>query len=193
MKRYIFIAFVVALILGFIVGLYMYKLGKIDEQIAFEAQDLRSENIIKEAEVILKETSSNEEKIGPNTKLIEKKYYNECGHIVENKISVSEELVNKTKSEFQIEYIGWEIQKFTENEVIVYKEINDFCDEHYILRDMEGEIIVIALDNDGNEREIIRETGIETKYLPETDIENLKEGIIVYGYGELNKVLEDYE
>lgn len=193
MKRYIFIAFVVALILGFIVGLYMYKLGKIDEQIAFEAQDLRSENIIKEAEVILKETSSNEEKIGPNTKLIEKKYYNECGHIVENKISVSEELVNKTKSEFQIEYIGWEIQKFTEDEIIVYKEINDFCDEHYILRDMEGEIIVIALDNDGNEREIIRETGIETKYLPETDIENLKEGIIVYGYGELNKVLEDYE
>lgn len=193
MKRYIFIVFVVALILGFIVGLYMYKLGKIDEQIAFEAQDLRSENIIKEAEVILKETSSNEEKIGPNTKLIEKKYYNECGHIVENKISVSEELVNKTKSEFQIEYIGWEIQKFTEDEIIVYKEINDFCDEHYILRDMEGEIIVIALDNNGNEREIIRETGIETKYLPETDIENLKQGIIVYGYGELNKVLEDYE
>lgn len=193
MKRYIFIVFAIALILGFIVGLYMHKLGKIDEQIAFEAQDLRSENIIREAEVILKETSSNEEKISPNTKIIEKKYYNECGHIVENKISVSEKLVNKTKSEFQIEYIGWEIQKFTEDEVIVYKEINDFCDEHYVLKDIEGEIIVIALDNNGNEREIIRETGIETKYLPETDIENLKQGIIVYGYGELNKVLEDYE
>jgi len=195
MKKYILLVFVIALVLSFMLGIYLHKLEKIDEQIAFEAeyQNLESKNIIKEAEAIIKETSSKEEKIGPNAKLIEKKYFNECEHLTTFKKNVPEEFVNKTKAELQIEYIGWEIQKFTNDEVIVYKEINDFCDEHYLLKDTEGKITIFLLDKYGNEKEIIRETEIETKYLPELDIENLKEGIKVYGNEELNKLLEDYE
>lgn len=195
MKRYILLIFVIALVLSFMLGIYLHRLEKIDEQIAFEAeyQNLESKNIIKEAEAIIKETSSKEEKIGPNAKLIEKKYFNECEHLTTFKKNVPEEFVNKTKAELQIEYIGWEIQKFTNDEVIVYKEINDFCDEHYLLKDTEGKITIFLLDKYGNEKEIIRETEIETKYLTELDVEHLKEGIKVYGNEELNKLLEDYE
>ena len=124
---------------------------------------------------------------------IEKKYYNNCKHLVQEEQKIKEKLINKNESELQIEYVGWEIQKFTPNEIVVYKEINDFCDEHFLLKDVEGEIIVYKLDKYGNIKETIIETGIQTKYLSEIDIKNLKNGIKVYGNKELKKSLEDFE
>lgn len=195
MKKHIIFILVLALVVSFMIGLYLYRIDKVNEQIAFEAeyQKQESQNIIRAAENILKETSSSENKTSPNTKLIEKKYYNDCEHLIQTESEIPEKLINKTQSEFQAEYIGWEIQKFTTSEVVVYKEINDFCDEHYLLKDVEGEIIVYALDKYGKEREIIKETGIQTKYLSEVDIENLKNGMKVYGNKELNQLLEDFE
>lgn len=195
MKKYIVIILIVGLFVSIILGFYLYKLNKIEEQIAFETEykKVETENIMKNVEEILKETSSTEEKISPNTKLIEKIYYNECGHLVEQQKTIKQEFLNKTEEEFKTEYAGWEIQKFTSNEIVIYKEIDNFCNEHYILKDVEGEIIVYSLDKNDNEREIVKETGIKTKYLSEVDIENLKIGIKVYSNKELNQILEDFE
>jgi len=194
MKRYIIFILIIGLLASVMLGFYLHKLNKIDEQIAFEAEykNLDTVNIIKNDEII-EETSSLEYKTTPNTKLIEKKFYNECNHLIQEEKSIQEELINKTQPEVQVEYIGWEIQKFTENEVVVYKEINDFCNEHYILKDIEGQIIVYSLDKYNNEKTLIKETGIQTKYLPETDIKNLRNGIKVYSSKELNQILEDFE
>ena len=89
--------------------------------------------------------------------------------------------------------MGWQIQKFTENEVVIYKEVNDFCDEHYVLKNVEGQIIVYKLDKYGKIRETVKETGIQTKYLSDIDIENLNSGITVYGNNELSQRIEDFE
>lgn len=195
MKKYIVFILIIALAVSFILGIYLSKLSEIDEKIAFEAEFTRLEtaNIIKEADRIIEETSSIETKTSPNTKIIEKKYYADCGHLKQEEIKIREDLINKNESEFQIEYIGWEIQKFTSSEVVVYKEIYDMCHEHYIVKESEGEIVVYGLDKNDNEREAIKETGIQTKYLSEVDIENLKKGIKVYSIKELNQLLEDFE
>ena len=195
MRKYIIFILIIGLSSSVILGFYLHGLSKIDEQLAFEAEyrRLKTENIIKNAEKIIEETSSIETKTTPNTRLIEKIYYNDCGHLLQEKMQIKEKLVNKTEAEIQIEYIGWEIQKFTSSEVIVYKEVNDYCNEHYLLKDIEGQIIIYALDRYDNEKVIIKETGIETIHLPETDIDNLKKGIRVYSKKELNQLLEDYE
>ena len=195
MRKYIILIAIATAIVSFLLGLYLYKLNQINEQIAFEAEygKIQSENIINEAENIIKETSLAENKTSPNTKLIEKKYYIDCGHLIQEEQTMKENLINKEESEFQTEYMGWEIQKFTPNEVVVYKEINDFCDQHYLLKEVDGEIVVYALDKYDNEKNIEKETGIQTRYLSEIDIENLKEGIKVCGKKEVNKMLEDFE
>ena len=195
MRKYIIFILIIGLIISFIIGLYMHRLSEVDEKIAFEAEykNVEEQNIIQNVQEIIEETSNTGIKTSPNTKVIEKKYYNDCDHLIQTEIKMKEKLVNKNEAEFQIEYIGWEIQKFTPNEVIIYKEIYDFCDEHFLLKDVEGEIMIYSLDKYGNEKEFIRETGIQTKYLPETDIENLKNGIKVYGNLELNQLLEDFE
>lgn len=193
MKKYIVLVLILALTVSFLLGIYLNKLKQINEQIAFETEFDRNENIINEAKDLLTETSSSEFKTTPNTKIIEKKYYNNCKHLVQEEQKIKEKLINKNESELQIEYVGWEIQKFTPNEIVVYKEINDFCDEHFLLKDVEGEIIVYKLDKYENIKETIIETGIQTKYLSEIDIKNLKNGIKVYGNKELKKSLEDFE
>lgn len=195
MKKCIIFILAFALVVSFLLGLYLYRLKKVEEKIAFETEYSKgnSQNVIQTIEKNLKETSSIEIKTTPNTKIIEKKYYKDCEHLLQQESNITENLINKNQSEFQLEYIGWEIQKFTKDEIVVYKEVNDFCGEHYELKDVEGEIVVYELDKYGKERGIIKETGIETKYLPEADLENLKKGIEVYSNKALNQILEDFE
>lgn len=194
MKKYIVLV-VLAIVLSFFLGTYLYKLDKINEELAFEVEYTtnKAENAINQAEEILQRTSSSEDKINPDTKIIEKVYYNDCNHIVQTEKQAPEEMVNETKDLFQAEYIGWEIQKFTNTEVVVYKEIYDFCDEHYCIKDNNGTITVYKLDKYGKEKELIEETDIQTQYLAEEDIEKLEEGIIVYNKAEVSKKLEDFE
>lgn len=186
---------VLVIVLSFFLGIYLYKIDKIDEELAFEMEYTtnRGENAIQEAENILQRTSSTEDKINPNTKLIEKIYYNDCNHIIQQEREITEDLVNKTKEELQIEYIGWEIQKFTNTEAVVYKEIYDFCNEHYLIKDKDGYIYVYKLDKQGKEKELIEKTDIQTKYLEETDLKELKKGITVYSKKDVNKKIEDFE
>ena len=194
MKKYIVLV-ILAIVLSFFLGTYLYKLDKINEELAFEVEYTtnKAENAINQAEEILQRTSSSEDKINPDTKIIEKVYYNDCNHIVQTEKQAPEEMVNETKDLFQAEYIGWEIQKFTNTEVVVYKEIYDFCDEHYCIKDNNGTITVYKLDEYGKEKELIEETDIQTQYLAEEDIEKLEEGIIVYNKAEVSKKLEDFE
>ena len=173
----------------------MQKLKKINEPNAFEAEYIESktdEISIDETDVIQK-TNSMEYTTTPNTKIIERILYKECNHLIENEETISKNLINKNESEIQDEYSDWIIQRFTPNEVILYKEKDDFCNEHYLVKDIEGEIIVFGLDKNDKEREVIRETGIQTKYLSDTDISNLKNGIKVFSNKELNTIIEDYE
>ena len=185
LRKYIIMLVVLVIVLSFFLGIYLYKIDKIDEELAFEMEYTtnRGENAIQEAENILQRTSSTEDKINPNTKLIEKIYYNDCNHIIQQEREITEDLVNKTKEELQIEYIGWEIQKFTNTEAVVYKEIYDFCNEHYLIKDKDGYIYVYKLDKQGKEKELIEKT----------DIKELKKGITVYSKKDVNKKIEDFE
>ena len=89
-------------------------------------------------------------------------------------------------------YPNWKLQGFSPNEVVLYREIDGICNEHYILKELDGVIAIYVLDE--NEVESLQEkTGISTGYLPEADREELKQGIKATGREELNNLLEDYE
>lgn len=138
------------------------------------------------------EANSKEEKTSPNCSVIMKRYYIECGHTIEEYSNISKEMVNKTQEEFQKEYQGWEIEKFSSNEIIMYREFQSQCGEHYILRDKDGQVIVYIISGDGTESEYAK-TDISTEFLPETDKIELQNGIKANGKQELNQIIENYE
>ena len=159
--------------------------NKITDDCIYEEKS--DENKINEIEV-----SEIETKISPNAKLIIKKYYKECGHTTEEIKNVTNDMVNKNKEEIEKIYSDYNIEKFLNNEIILKKEEEGQCNEHYIIRDENSNIVIYKVLSDGTE-EVYQNTGISTEYLPETDIINLKAGVKVFGIENLNSIIEDFE
>lgn len=144
------------------------------------------------ANIQLVTTNSSEEKTSPNCLLIFKTYYKKCEHItVENK-EIPEELVNKTREEIESFYSDWKVVTYSKLQILLYKEQEGICNEHYIIKEKDGYIAIYTVDENG--KDTLQElTQILTAYLPEEDLTRLKEGIKIQGKEKLNQALEDYE
>lgn len=195
MKRWMVIIFlVVIIIVAIFVGTSIYKAQNNDNSINQQEETTKVENKIENSvkNDISVDINSEEEKISPNATLILKKTYKECGHSIKDYVEIPEELVNLTKEELEKQYKDWTIEKFTPLDIILTKEIEGTCNEHYILKEKDGVIAIYEEAKDGNE--ILKEiTGISTEYLTENDKMEMEKGIKVYGKEELNSMIEDYE
>lgn len=148
------------------------------------------ENMDEEQNLI--NTSGVEEvKLSPNSSITLKRHYLACDHITNEYLNVSEENVNKTEEEFMKNYEGWHVEKFTSNEVILSKDFEGECGEHYIIREENG-LLNVYRDVNGVEEEY-EKTDISVEYLPETDKINFRDGLKVYGKENLSQLLEDFE
>ena len=92
----------------------------------------------------------------------------------------------------QIFYEDWKIEEFSKDKVVFYKEMEGICNEHYVLRDVDGYVTIYSL-NENNVESLVEITDIVTVYLTDEDKELLKEGIRVIGKDNLNAAIEDYE
>jgi len=193
MRKYAIIpVIIIGAIASFFIGFYLFKISNVEKEQS-QAMVLNENNVINDKEYALVRVNAVEDKITPNTTIIKKVYYIDCEHLKQEEKNPTKNEINMNKSEFQTQYIGWEIQRFTNNEVVIYKEVYDFCNEHYLIKDQDGKIVVYKLNKYDKEIEKIEETEIETKYLTEADLEKIKEGIKVYSKKEISKVLEDFE
>ena len=105
---------------------------------------------------------------------------------------IEDAVVNMTEQELREKFYEWEIQKFTPTEIVLYKELDGFCNEHFLLKEKDGYIAIYKLDENNNS-ELFKTTEISIEYLAEEDLENIKQGIKIYTKRELNKTLEDFE
>lgn len=189
MKKYVIIVVVIGIILGFLTGLYLYKINQIKDN----KQGLINQNENNVIEKIADENTNNlvitnneEEKVSPNCVLVLKVYYNKCEHLIQNKKNIEEAEVNMTEQELRERFSDWEVQRFTPTEIVLYKEIDEFCDEHYLLKEKDGYIAVYKLD-EKDEPALIETTDISTEYLTEQDLEEIKKGIKIFSKSELRQ------
>ena len=138
------------------------------------------------------EANSQEEKASPNCSFTIKKEYQKCGHTTSEYSNLPQELVNSTKKEIQEKYADFEIEKFSENDMVLIKKEDGECGEHFVLRNKDGVVVVYRILEDGTEIEF-EATEIATEYLTLTDRNNMENGIRVNGKQELNRLLEDFE
>lgn len=190
-KKAIFIfAFIIIFCVCFYIGLTMQRNDEqndiIKNDMIFDIEknnSLRNETL----EIAVQDT-----KTTPNTTLILKKYYTDCGHTISNSATIPEEMVNLTEEEIKEKYPNWEVEEFSKEEIILSRTLESFCGEHYFVTEENGYISIYTVDE--SENKALKETGkLSSEYLPETDRINLRNGIMVYGTEELNKLLEDYE
>ncbi|MBR3002409.1 MAG: BofC C-terminal domain-containing protein [Clostridia bacterium] len=158
-----------------------------DETILDECTDEYNEI---EEEII--STNSEQEKISPNCKIILKKYYKKCKDEINEYIKVPDNLVNATEEKLQNYYKDWEIKEFSSNQIILYKEFEGGCGEHYILKDEEGKVVIYKISEKGEEV-LYEKTEISTDYLPEKDKNAIQQGLKINVKEKLNELIESYE
>lgn len=138
------------------------------------------------------ETNSTEEKISPNAFITFERIYKECGHTTSEFLEVPQEFVNLTESELKEKYTDWNIEKFTDEDIVLSKEEEGSCNEHYIIKDVDGTVVVYHVLDNGEEEEYMV-TDIATEYLTDTDKIEMENGVEVNGKQNLNQLIEDYE
>lgn len=137
-------------------------------------------------------TNYNEERISPNASIVFYKYYKACGHTTKERITVTDNLVNLTKTELAKVYSDWQINKFTSSEIELYKEFDGSCGEHFLVKSTNGYITIYLIKND-NSIELKETTDIAVKYLSLEDMNELENGVTLYGKDSLNAYIENFE
>lgn len=188
-KRAIFIFGLI--VLFFCTAYYTVKMQTIAEKsnIAGNEYNLLAEKNNAKTEAIA--TNAGKEKTTPNTELILKKIYTDCGHTISDSAEIPTEMVNLTEDEIKEKYNTWVLEEFTKDRVVLSKQVDSFCGEHYLVIEENEKINVYKLDEEEN-RSLQEQVDVEFQYLPETDKILLKNGIYVNGNEELNKIKEDY-
>lgn len=188
-------------ILSTILGISIYSILSKDEKIENKEpsnmyisktiEDKCTEEYIEEQNPA-KVASATEEKVSANAQLILKKYYKLCDHTINEYVELPQELVNMTKKQVQAQYPDWEIIGFEKGKIILYKEFEEVCGEHFKLKIENGKINIYIVNENGEEN-IYQKTNISSEYLPEIDLINMQDGLEIYGKEELNKIIEDFE
>lgn len=186
---------ILAIIIGFFVGIYMYNTEASEEQMENEIKNIQGNNlpntqVVNRIEI---ETSAIEDKISVDTEVIEEVYYTECDHLVKDTRSNIKNIINMTKEVLQRKYPDWIIKEFSREKVVLYKKEQSYCGEHFLVKDVDGFVTVYSMDNENQIKERVKITDIEVTYLPEKDQETLKQGIKIYSEQQLNKLIEDFE
>ena len=138
------------------------------------------------------QASTNQEKISPNCFITFKTKYKKCGHETNKYEKIDDNLVNKTKEELQKIYSEWKIEDFSDSNIVLSKDEDGYCDEHYLIQDKEGKVVIYKILEDGTKQKF-QETEISIEYLSEADKVQIKKGIRVNGMQNLNQLIEDFE
>lgn len=189
---------IIAVLIAIISAMIIYKPPKQEEaseKVETEIAEVILDDCTDEYEMMQEETlttNANQEKISPNCKLILRKYYKTCKDEINEYIKIPENLINCTQQELQNQYMGWEVKEFSNDQIILYKEFEGECGEHYVLRDEEGKITIYKATDDG-EGVLYEKTDISTDYLPKEDRESIKNGLKVNGKEKLNELIESFQ
>ena len=196
MKRITFVLYIISIvaigILGAWIGTYLYKINSVGKFSAPILEGMESKSLEDELAIISNES---EKVLSPNATLVLEKVYKKCGHKTQETSKIDSKYVNLNKEEFEKEFLkdneNFTIENFEPKEVVVLKEIDSNCSEHYLLKAGNGVVVIYKYDTDGNEKEY-KTTNIGIEYLTDTDKKELEDGIEVMGENELNSRLEDY-
>ena len=187
---------IIVVLVGIIAGvMYFTPNTKTEGNILNEAnmENKIQENIsIENTSSTQEANSKEEEKISPNCEVIKNIYYKGCEHTKSIYNNIEEEFVNLNKEELEKKLPDWEIEKFSENKIVLYKAQDGECGEHYIVKDKDGQVVIYRKTKEGKE-ELIETTDISTEYLPETDKMEIEKGIEINGKQALYQLIEDYE
>jgi hypothetical protein len=181
----------VLLIGGFIIGYVATLEGKPDKLHKLDVSELEHEEQIENnrEEVTVDQTAGN--RISLNTRLIFQTRYSECGHTVVERKEVPTEIVDFDEHGVKEYYQPWEIKEFSNEEIVLTRQVEGICPKHYLLGVQDGYIAVYEFGENG--KPVLKEiTDIPISILRLNDQHRLRKGILLDSIEEVNQFLEEF-
>lgn len=168
------------------------KIDLMQDVVIKNIQDEKKDAEGKSEDEMVKPVTASKIKISPYATLIIEKYFKSCGHTALETLEIPKELVNMTEEELKQRYEKWEIKKFEEREIYLYREIDANCASHFVVKEDEGKVVVFAqiTYNNMQKKQV---TNIDFESLRDEDKELIREGVELYGEEELLSFIEDFE
>ncbi|WP_422444059.1 BofC C-terminal domain-containing protein [Thermoanaerobacterium sp. DL9XJH110] len=130
-----------------------------------------------------------ETKLKTGAKFVFVIFYSKCGHEIKSEETAPEKYEGFTRAQLEQEMAGWEIRSFTSEEVILRKQVDDICNEHYYIGLKDG-YVALFQGIPGVASKVIEKTDILADTLREEDRNLLEKGLIITGREEFLKIRE---
>lgn len=131
-------------------------------------------------------------RITSSTKLIYEYYYTDNSEVKREEVIAPYFLVDMSLEDIKQRFPDWQLQSFSEKEVIMRKSINKKEQERYIIGIHEG-YVAVFFEEPVNGQTLRELTNTPIESLSPGDRAKLKAGITITGAKALISALEDYE
>jgi len=132
-----------------------------------------------------------EDTVTPNTKIIFNTKYLKCGDVITEERSPDAFFIGLSEKNFKDYMKDWKIERFSSKEVVLYREIDGFCPNHFIIGIYDGYVAIFKGSATG-EKVLIEKTDIPVSNLREEDQLSLEKGIIVNTQEKVYEILADF-
>lgn len=130
-----------------------------------------------------------EVKLNPGAKLTYITYYLGCSDSVIEEVIIDENKVGFTRNQLQMENEEWFIDSFDSDAVILKRDINGICKEHYYIGIQDGYVSFFQ-GMPGYESTLIEKTDIMAETLRADDRLILERGLLIKGSDEFLQIRE---
>jgi len=133
------------------------------------------------------------EVVSAETLFVFRRHYKLCGHDKEHERYATLEEVGLPEDEVKLLHPEWRITEFSSSRVLLTKEIDVSCPDHYLIKEKDGYVAVFQSIENGEGVLMLCQTRMNVAFL-ETDTRNqVREGIIVDSLEDVENLIESWD
>lgn len=151
-----------------------------------------NEGITKDGDDVAASVQS-EERINENCEIEIRYEYTLCSHTKVANSNVSMAEIGISKEEFAEKYEGYSIDAFSSDKVIVSKRFDTYCDEHFIVKEQNGEVHILRNKMGTDEFESVMKAELIVENIPEKELKKLRAGRVFPSLEEAHDYIEAVE
>jgi len=127
------------------------------------------------------------------TLFIFRRHYRLCKHNIVHERYATMEEIGLSEEEVQLLHPEWSVQAFSPARVLLIRELDGYCPDHYLIKEKDGYIAVYQSIENGEGVLLLCQTQMNVAFL-EAGIRNrVKEGIVVDSLEEVEHLIESWD
>lgn len=134
-------------------------------------------------------TNIQEVRLKPEAKMIYVTFYTGCGHEVRHEEPLDARFSGFTRQQLEKEINDWKIESFAPDEVVLRKQVDGVCDDHYYIG-LDSGYVTLFRGIPGVRSDIMEKTDILADTLREEDRVMLENGLIIKSREEFLQIRE---